>query len=275
MGNCDFQEMKNKTADECLEAFKTMVKRKYVKLPQFSFQTDNGAEFKSVFHEFLKKKNILHKTTVPNRHKQMSMIESLNRILGALFNGYMNTKEQESGQTYKEWTDILPILRTELNKIRTKKEENPRLQKIPDIDTTKQPAFKIGDVVYYKSEVPIDALGNPQPTKHFRTGDRRWSVDTRKIINIFVDSDVGYRYYLQGLPNVSYVDSELKLAKNEKESKYIIERFLKSKIENKQKLYLVKWKGYLVKDATWQSESKLIEDIGKKHLQELVKNMKK
>ena len=28
--------------------------------------------------------------------------------------------------------------------------------------------FKINDMVYFKSEVPLDALGNKQPTKNFR-----------------------------------------------------------------------------------------------------------
>jgi diketogulonate reductase-like aldo/keto reductase len=60
--------------------------------------------------------------------------------------------------------------------------------------------------------------------------------------------------------NVSYTEQELMLADKEKESKYIIEKILKKKQVKKINYYLIKWKNYKIKDATWEKEDKLIED---------------
>eukprot|EP00981_Chlorochromonas_danica_P010827 scaffold3440_cov166-Ochromonas_danica.AAC.1 len=100
-----------------------MFKRKYIKKPYASLKTDGGSEFKGVFHKWLQNNEIMHKVSLPFRHKQMANVESLNRQLGRLFNGYMNTKEEETGKRYREWTDIVDIVRKELNEHRHKKLE--------------------------------------------------------------------------------------------------------------------------------------------------------
>ena len=116
----DIEPLINKTPDAVLEEFKKMIKRTYIKKPYASVRTDNGTEFKGVFHKWLYDDSILHKVNLPNRHKQMANVEHLNKQLGRLFNGYMNKKEEETGEVYKEWTDILVFVRKELNKIRKK-----------------------------------------------------------------------------------------------------------------------------------------------------------
>ena len=63
--------------------------------------------------------------------------------------------------------------------------------------------------------------------------------------------------------------------KKEKETKYIVEKFLKKRIFNKQIQYLVKWKNYNIDKSTWELEKKLIEDLGKQHFDDLLKQMKK
>ena len=40
----------------------------------------------------------------------------------------------------------------------------------------------------------------------------------------------------------------------------IIEKILKKKQVKKINYYLIKWKNYKIKDATWEKEDKLIED---------------
>ena len=65
--------------------------------------------------------SILLRTAQPNRHIQVANVERLNGILGTLLNGYMNSKEEQTGKVYKEWTDKLDIIRKDLNKIRKKK----------------------------------------------------------------------------------------------------------------------------------------------------------
>ena len=79
-----------------------------------------------------------------------------------------------------------------------------------------------------------------------------------------------YRYILSGLKNVSYSETELMKSK-EKTEKFKVKKIIGSKIENKKKYYLVWWKGYLKKDATWELEDNLIED----GLEEYIKDFKK
>ena len=98
----DIEKLRSKTPEEILNAYKNMLKRKYIKLPEGSIRTDNGNEFKGVFHKYLIDNGVLHKFSLPNRHKQMANVESLNKQLARLFNGYMNHVEEEKGKVYKE-----------------------------------------------------------------------------------------------------------------------------------------------------------------------------
>jgi hypothetical protein len=59
-----------------------------------------------------------YKTTVRGRHKQLALIDNLIGQLSKIFNDYMSMKEVETGKIYKNWTEIIPIVREELNKIR-------------------------------------------------------------------------------------------------------------------------------------------------------------
>jgi hypothetical protein len=95
-----------------------MIKRQYISLPKYSVITDGGSEFKGLFQDFMYDESIFHKTTVRGRHKQLSLIDNLIGQLSKIFNDYMNMKEIETGKVYKNWTEIIPIVREELNKIR-------------------------------------------------------------------------------------------------------------------------------------------------------------
>ena len=114
----DIEPLKDKEPKTVLDAMKKCFGRKHLNKTYASLRTDNGNEFKGVFHKWLFDNNILHKVALPNRHKQLSTVESLNKQLGRLFNGYMNKKELETGSRNREWIDIVDVVRTELNKIR-------------------------------------------------------------------------------------------------------------------------------------------------------------
>ena len=142
----DIEPLKTKQPTEILTAFKKMFKRPYIHKPEASIKTDAGHEFKGDFNEFLYKNIILHKVALPSRHKQMSNVENLNKQLGRLINGYLNTKEEQTGQIYKEWLSIIPTIRTELNKIRVFK---PALN--PDyVFKTNIPEFNFNYIIIKK-----------------------------------------------------------------------------------------------------------------------------
>lgn len=257
----DIEPMKDKESESVKKAFEAIIKRKYVKMPQASVATDDGTEFQGSFHKWLKDHNIYHKISLAGRHQQTSTVENLNRQLGYLFNVYMNQKEKDTGETYKNWTDIIKIVRERLNEIRRRPEQSLlKVYNMPDIGNLK-PKFKVGDVVYFKSEVPLDALGNKQPTTNSRVGDFHFNVSKRKIVKILVfNGKVPFRYLLEGIPRASFTDNELILVPDATESTYILEDILdKRKYRNKVQ-YKVKWKGYPRSQATWEDIQRLKDD---------------
>jgi hypothetical protein len=261
----DIEPLKNKTPDTVLDGFKTMItKRKHISKPYASIRTDNGTEFKGIFHKWLSDNDILHKVNLPNRHKQLANVESLNKLLGRLFNGYMNMKEEETGKVYKEWTDILNIVRKELNKsrkIKLDKTFNPDKHKNTfSIEKAGEPKFKLGSVVHEKLDWAESALGKKQPTPNFRVGDYRYSTVPKKIIKIITMNDFPYyRYMLEGLPNVSYSDYEL-IPSKFKQTRYKVKKIIDRKVEGNKTYYLIWWDKFKKGEATWEPETQLRKD---------------
>jgi len=262
----DIEPIKNKEPKTILEAFQKMTKRKYIKIPYASVRTDGGTEFKGVFHKWLLDNEVLHKVALPDRHKQMANVENLNRSLARIFNGYMNYKEEQTKEIYREWTDILNDVRKDLNNIRKVKinKEQPEFSLV----NAGKPKYKIGDLVFEKLDCPENALGEKQPTKNFREGDYRYSKIAKKIIKVLYMNDAPYyRYILEGIPNASFSESEL-MANKEKSFKYIPKKLINKKTVGKKVYYLVWWQGYLKQHSTYEDEKILIEDGYKNLIQE-------
>lgn len=277
--NFDIEPLKKKEPEEVLKALKAMFKRKYIKEPDSSIQTDGGSEFKGKMKQWMYDESILHKTALPDRHNQMANVESLNKLLGRIFNTYMNNMEIKTGKQYNEWTDIVEKVRTELNKAR--QVELPAdwtKADYKDVDISIKPKFKVGDVVYRLLDAPKNALGHDQNTKAFRSGDIRWDVkQPRKITQVMPYSGpVPYRYMIEGIENASFTDKQLMLApEQEKESKYTIKEIIGEKTEKKKKYYLVWWNKYKKDESTWEPETQLKEDIGEEDLKTFVSDFRK
>ena len=142
----------------------------------------------------------------------MSNIDALSKQLGRLFNGYMNYMETKTGQTYRNWIDVIETIREDLNEIRrVKKIISPFDLKTPDVILTGN-KYKIGDLVYRKLDKPKDALGYNQPTEKFREGDYRWDLKSREIKRI-LNYPNNIRYLLEGINSCSYTEAELQPAK--------------------------------------------------------------
>lgn len=114
----DIEKMKNKDSETVLKAFQKMITRKYINLPKYYCISDQGNEFKGVFHKYLWDHDVFHKQTIVGRHKSLAMVDSLIAQLNRIFVAYMNAKEAKSGKEFKNWTDIIDTVREELNKIR-------------------------------------------------------------------------------------------------------------------------------------------------------------
>ena len=264
-----------------------MFTRKFIKKPYSSIRTDGGVEFKGAFDKYCYDNSIMHTVGVRGRHQQQANVESLNRQLSRLFNGYMNSIEVKTGKTYRNWTDVITNVRTDLNKLRkkvlikdsitalpqeplnlikkkitkTKDKKGKITEKITYVDN--KPKYKMGDIVYRKLDHVEDAIGNKQPTEKARMGDIRWDRQPRKIEQVFTyDGENTYRYQITGLKNVSYSEWELMPAKEEAELFEVRKILNKKKVGNKYE-YLTWYWGELKKEASWQPEAELLKYVPK------------
>jgi transposase InsO family protein len=205
----DIEPVKTSKSKEILTAFKKIIKRSHLNLPYASITTDGGPEFKKDFQQFLYKNNIYKKTTKKGRKTQNANVESLNRLLGRLINGWMNTQEKKTNKKFVNWDNkkMLNIIRTEFNKIRKKPDGELKLGEYKDTI----PKFKVDDEVFYYLDNPVNVLGENQRGT-FREGDVRWSLKPVKIKQILrYPGNIPYRYLLNGVKNASYTEQQLKL----------------------------------------------------------------
>jgi hypothetical protein len=193
----------------------------------------------------------------------MAPVEGLNGVIGRLLMGYLNEKTMEFGEDYYEWTDILDDVREELNDYRERDLDKLREyqnQFTFDEEEAGEPEYKIGDYVYFMLDKGIDIQGKALSDDKHRYGDRIYSIQTRKIVDILMyPSKPWYRYKLKDMPHVSYSSYELKPAKVGKDT-YIVRKIIDTKMWQKQRYYLVWWRGKVKANSTWELEDQLIED---------------
>lgn len=270
----DFEPTKNKDTSTTLKAMKKIFSRPHLNKPYASIRTDKGNEFKGDVKKYLYEQSILHTISLPGRHRQTANVESANREIGKYLNSYMNTKERKTGKTYREWTDIIPKLRTILNrkrKLEIKRDElyEPNKKELTLIENK----FMVGDLVYRQLDIPKDARGYDQPTQIFRAGDITLDFVPRKIIRVLYYPNT-VRYVLDGITNVSYTDRELVLAEEQEET-FEIREIIGEKTIRGKKHYLVWFLGENKKDAIYLPESQLIEDDLEDYIQFYKKKYKK
>eukprot|EP01038_Epipyxis_sp_PR26KG_P014302 gene14302-19183_t len=122
------------------------------------------------------------------------------------------------------------------------------------------PKFNVGDFVHYKLDEPLNALGQKQNTKKFREGDYRLSKEALKIKEIlYFNTPPYYRYLLEGRPNVSYCDEQLKKSNTTHEMR-VPSKIVGKMKKNGETYYKIRWKNLKKKDDTYESKTNLIED---------------
>jgi hypothetical protein len=73
------------------------------------------------------------------------------------------------------------------------------------------PKYRVGDLVNVILQEPVNALGKKHTDKRFRMGDYRLDKKKRKIIAVLYYADIPpYRYLIEGFPNASYTEDELR-----------------------------------------------------------------
>lgn len=219
----DIEKMKDsESAPETLRAYYRMLKRGIVQRPKASITTDGGSGFKGEFHKYLYDHGVDHRVARVGRHHQLANVDNLCRQLGEIFHGIMNKKEEETGKISKKWVYMIETVREKLNNFRRKKlpsdittynypvfdapvDESKKKKKII------QPKYEVGDKINVLLEQPVDALGKKHLNKNWRMGDYRLSKKKYEIQSVlYYAGNPPYRYLLEGLPNASYTEHELK-----------------------------------------------------------------
>lgn len=256
----DIEPIKEKKSEVILDAAQRMFKRKHISKPYASIKTDDGNEFKGVFAKYMYNESILHKAGLSGRHQQTSNVESLNRQLGRLFNGYMNSIENKTGKVYREWTDVVEKVRKDLNAYR--KKETKKIDHVYDTpDLTKKNKFKVGDFVYRPLSLPRNTLNEQVSGESFRMGDNRLDYVPRQIKRIvYYAGKVTFRYILKSFPNVSYAEHELIKAEVEGDDElFEIKEILERKFFDGENHYKIWFYDEYKKDAGWYSRSDMIK----------------
>ena len=95
--------------------------------------------------------------------------------------------------------------------VKSKKNEKPLVQY-----ERIEPKYKIGRYCFRYLDHPQNALKKNQPTAQRRQGDYNWDRVPRRIEKIITMGGSGptYRYMLDGLPNASYPENQLRPAPN-------------------------------------------------------------
>ena len=285
----DIEPIANKDSSNIVKAIYAISKRPYIQIkPDIgqSIRTDSGTEFQGSFKKWMYNNSILLRTAQPNRHIQVANVERLNGILGTLLNGYMNSKEEQTGKPYREWTDKIDLIRKDLNKIRKKKLPDdiftylyPSWNAEKEIKSTSkkkkeiqyeiiEPKYKKGDLVYVVLETPENALGKKQKGL-FRNGDYRLTKEPHKITKIlYYHGPPYYRYLVNTFNGVSYQEAELRPATGEAEEKFKVKKIIGKKTIKKVLYYKVWWKGETRKEATYEPAQNLIDDGLQEYIEE-------
>lgn len=272
----DIEPMKTMTSSEALEAFKSIIKRPYLNMPKFSIRSDNGTEFKGSFDSYLKSNKILHRVSLPYRHKQNANVESLNGLIGRILMTYLQNKEMKTKKPYHEWTDIINKIRKPLNDERKNNDGNP-FNSDPILYNKLDPKFKIGDIVNVKYEKPHNALGNKESTNKWRKGDTRWNLIEHYAILKVLNYPNNNRYILNGLPNVAYAEAEIKLSERKQEIKEF-KKIIGHQSKGRTKYYKVWFTKELKKNAKYYKRSDMlgfIDDEMKEYDKSIKKKKKK
>ena len=241
----DIQPMKSsESAPDTLRAYKKILERGILQLPKASLTTDGGSGFKGEFHKFLYDNGVDHRVARVGRHHQLANVDNLCRVLGDLFGSVMNQREEETGKQSKKWVYAVDAVREKLNAYREKKlpkdittyeynffdptyEPKKVFKKVKgrgleeDMQSyptdgikykTIKPKYKVNDLVNVLLQEPVSALGKKHVDKRFRMGDYRLDKKKRKVLAVLCYAGTpSYRYLIEGLPNSSYTEQELKL----------------------------------------------------------------
>lgn len=256
----DMQPMKNLSADDVVNAFKKIFKRKILPEPSLLIQTDPGTEFNNkTTQDYFNSIGVGYRYGKTGRSRQQGVVEAKNKIIAKALFMRMTVNELQTGEKDTDWVEFVPDLVKELNKI-TK--EQPKQKELTEpIISNKTTLLEVGQRVRIQLDKPKDItigklMGN------FRATDIRWDPKVSTITNVILTPGMPPMYQVEGDVKRAYTYNQLQPVDDGQEkpvyfkgAKYIVEKIL----DKKGKQYLVKWKGFGDEENRWEDEKNLLK----------------
>jgi len=192
----DAAPLKSKESTEVLDGFKTIYKRKILKLPK-QIQVDPGSEFKSVVKDWFKKQHVFVRVGKAGRHRQQALVERKNQAIGTALFRRMAAQELLTSETSREWVSDLPTLITLMNK-RVAKQKLPKQNSDPTCSGKSCDLLDIGTKVRVILEQPHDYVTGKKLPGRFRATDMRWDPRVRTIAEVLLRPGSPPLYLLNG-----------------------------------------------------------------------------
>ena len=207
---CDAEPIPDRSAASTLAAFKTMYERGPLTIPQ-RLELDGGSEFKAEVGKFFRDRKVTVRVSVPGRHRQQSMVENLNRILGNAIFKRQIAQELATGEQSVEWVSDLPKF---IGLINAKLVRAPPPEIPPDAPMSTGMRSKyilaIGTRVRVRLNRPQSVLGEKLHGT-FRAHDIKFDPVIRTIVVPLLIPGSIIRYMVSGIKNASYSESELQV----------------------------------------------------------------
>ena len=277
-GAIDAEPLKTRDNKTVIAAFTNIYSRKYLNFPVV-ITFDQGTEFKGKTEEFFNKNKTNVKYALTARHRQLANVERANQKIQTILFKRMANQELITGEEDKQWVDDLKPLIKVLNK-RKKTPLKKEISDEPIVDKYTGKLLIIGQKVRVQLDYPINNINDKRINGTFRSSDIRFSPKTYEITQVLLKPGFPPLYLTSNNDNVARTKNQLQvITGKEKEPSakflrgnpgfYIIKEILDKRTKNRKVEYLVRWKGYTKKDATWVSSSEFDRT---KELKEMRKN---
>ena len=160
--------------------------------------------------KYLNEQGVSVRYTKTNRHRQNSVVEARNKVLGTLILKFQAMKELETKKKTTEWHKYIDDFVAFIN---TKSiTPNPIDMSIDILGNTKK---KSGDIeilslnqkVRKILDYPVNAHDNKKTDSKFRVGDIRWSKDIYLIKHIILNPKMPPMYMVNKLNDEDKIDN--------------------------------------------------------------------
>ena len=190
----DAYPLKNASSTSVLNAFKKIYESsKYLKLPK-RLEFDAGSAFHGLVEDYFTSLGIKIRYAETNRHRQQSLVESKNQLLGNVIFHLLNMKElhdrklgikKSATDWYKTKEDFNSLIDT-INEHQNYKPLTKETQPTPISTKENRELLNVGDKVRIKLDYPIDIAHKKKLIGKFRSADIKWSLEIHTIEHVIL-----------------------------------------------------------------------------------------